>query len=353
MICFRTCIPKHLPLSKAQVKVSSLLLKQAKKTVQDYAEKLHQIPFPEQTLSVLIVQEALYSLQSQKIKVSIKKILLASFLRSRKHNPQLSQIFDYQKALLQAFVWIKRRHLSSALMKKIHAIVKKGAPRELGRFRKKQNWIGKEGCPIEEAYFYPPKATLVPKYMHNLECYGKLKEEALQQLAIFFAQLLIIHPFMDGNGRVARIIIPLFLYKKAVLPFPLFFLSRYFKMNRIQYFKKLFAISENGDWQGWIRFFLKGIIQEGAQGIKKMERLEKLYQTVNALLLLETGKKNADKICRFFFQHPFFTEEHFCKKLKISNALAKRLLKKLQQSEILKNEEGKELVFWRFEIWHV
>ncbi len=99
--------------------------------------------------------------------------------------------------------------------------------------------------------------------MENLLHYcNQIDPFPLVQIAIAFAQFLIIHPFMDGNGRVARILIPLLLYKKNLLPYPLLFLSRYFKDHRLTYFRQLFAITEKQQWEQWILFFLKGIARE-------------------------------------------------------------------------------------------
>lgn len=159
-----------------------------------------------------------------------------------------------------------------ALLKQMHRAIK--PTKDVGRFRRRQNWIGPEGAPIEKAYYLPPKFERVPALMSNLKKYLNSKEkDPLIQLAIFFAQLLIIHPFMDGNGRIARALIPMILCKKKMTQAPLFFMSAYFHRHRLQYFAKLFQISEANDWEGWIRFFLKGIIEDGEHQIKKMSSI--------------------------------------------------------------------------------
>ena len=152
---------------------------------------------------------------------------------------------------------------------------------EVGRLRKRQNWIGAEGCPIEEAYFFPPKFQLLPKYLKNWTLYSRRKElDPLLQLAILFAQFLIIHPFMDGNGRVARIYIPLFLLRKHLISQPFFFLSDYFESKRARYNQKLFSISEENDWEGWILYFLEGVIEQAIYLKSQAEKLKQLYLNV-------------------------------------------------------------------------
>lgn len=178
---------------------------------------------------------------------------------------------NYRRALGEIF---KKEPISFALMYKLHSLLKKdiAAPWNLpiGRFRDRQNWIGPEGENIEKAYFLPPRAKDVPKFMHNLKHYLHTKDQdPLVQLAIFFAQLLIIHPFMDGNGRVGRILIPAFLQEKKLISSPRFFMSAYFKEHRLVYFEKLFCITLEKDWEGWIDFFLQGIIDTAMAALER------------------------------------------------------------------------------------
>lgn len=154
------------------------------------------------------------------------------------------------------------------LLRKMHRTIMKGSlpSGDIGRFRQRQNWIGPKGGSIEEAFFLPPRFEIVPEYMENLKSYINSKEkDSLVQIAIFFAQLLIVHPFMDGNGRLARALVPWLLCKKGLTSAPHFSLDNYFKKHRMKYFEKLNRISENNDWEGWIRFFLEGIIEERAR----------------------------------------------------------------------------------------
>lgn len=165
---------------------------------------------------------------------------------------------------------ISKKPLTISLICKLHAKILRDS-KEAGAFRKRQNWIGPEGCSKEEGYFFPPKFHLVPKLMANLKHYINSKEkDPLIQLAIFFAQLLVIHPFMDGNGRLARALVPIILCQKGLIRQPLFNMNAYFKKHRLKYFEKLFLISEKDDWEGWIRFFLEGIIEEGKKMSSKL-----------------------------------------------------------------------------------
>lgn len=164
---------------------------------------------------------------------------------------------------------LSKRRMSLPLLCKTHALIQKDTsayPEDVGKIRKRQNWIGPEGKGIEEAYFYPPDYKKLKTGLKNLEEYlSSSKEDPIVQIAIWFAQLLILHPFMDANGRVARLMIPLLLYQKKVVAKPLFFMSHFFKKHRLTYFHKLFLVSSKKRWEGWILFFLRGIVEEGTR----------------------------------------------------------------------------------------
>lgn len=178
---------------------------------------------------------------------------------------------NYRKALLDASSYVKHHPISLLLIQKMHATMM--GNRKASHFRDRQNWIGPENCPIEEAYFFPPKASLVPRCMENLQKYLHFKEkDPLVQVAIYFAQLLSIHPYMDGNGRVGRALISLILYKKKLTSAPLFFMSPYFREHRKKYFDQLYKITEEDDWEGWISFFLRGIVEQGIENIQLIKK---------------------------------------------------------------------------------
>jgi len=250
--------PRPFPPRKLKKKAFAPLLQKANLATAHCAAALKTTP--SHLLTPLLTQEGSASLESHKNP--------ASFTHQEK-----VQIQDYLAALSWASQAINRSTFSKKQTCHIHRIMKRAtSPKEdLGRYRKRQNWIGPNDCSIEEAYFYPPKHTHVPRMMQQLFCYMKKKEEEpLLQLALAFAQLLIIHPFMDGNGRIARIWIPLFLYKKKILPSPSLFLSHYFKQHRLKYFQTLFQTSDENKWENWIAFFLKGIILESKRVTKRL-----------------------------------------------------------------------------------
>jgi Fic family protein len=245
--------PVRLPLKDLNWQEFADLLWKAHAVLGRFDQMVRSVPYSTEVFSPLLHKELLSSHPSEK------------------------KVIRYQKALHAATLGAKKPFTLS-LLRKMHRLLKEGAApsKDVGRFRSRQNWIGPEGGSIKEAYFLPPKFNDVPRYMDNLKQYLNSREkDPLVQLSIFFAQLLIIHPFMDGNGRLARALIPMILCKKKVISAPLFFMSAYFNNYRLKYFEKLFAISEKNDWEGWIRFFLEGVIEVGEKNLKKMSSILK------------------------------------------------------------------------------
>ena len=203
------------------------------------------------SLSAKITQEAIDSLYP--IKASSKQFLKSP--RLKKFEP----IRNYQSAFKNAYRTIHKRPINKNFLCELHAKIKQGelGPSQLGTYRKEPNWIGPEGKGPEQAYYFCPSPHIIEPCMKNLIDYCKKDDkDPLVQIAIVTAQLLIIHPFIDGNGRIARMLIPLLLSKKGLPPV---FLSHYFKKHRLKYFQYLYDITSENAWEKWIIFFLKGI----------------------------------------------------------------------------------------------
>jgi len=173
----------------------------------------------------------------------------------------VQEIINYRQGLRSAERELKDRPMSLNLIKKIHSTLLnsvRGQHKRRGEFRKEQNWIGPPGSPIDEAQYVPPEPGQVDELMSNLEEYIHSDEkDPTVQLAIIHAQFEIVHPFLDGNGRVGRILVPLFLYEKKVLHEPMFYISHYFEKHQEEYYKVLRSISKSGDWENWVSFFWK------------------------------------------------------------------------------------------------
>ncbi|MFI5333971.1 MAG: Fic family protein [Chlamydiales bacterium] len=304
-----------------------------------FEEILHSVPSPEKVFSILIKEESFHSLRSQHLSISFRKYLVLDSLGKKTKSSR--KIENYEDAL-RHLLRQKKQKISLALILNLHARLCHGTTpykKEVGKLRKRQNWIGPAGCAIDEAYHLPPPPQDVPKLMQNLIRYWqRTDQEKLVQFAISFAQLLVIHPFTDGNGRVGRMLLPLFLFHKKLLSHPLFFLSRYFFLKRVSYFRKLNEISRENDWEGWISFFLTGVIEEGVRNCKKAEKIHRLFAELKNALQKTGDKKRVEAALLFLFQNPIFEEQK----------LPSSLLHKLEKQGFVKRihlEKEKRWIF--------
>ncbi len=326
--------PHLFPPGKFHKKSLSKLLNRANLSLQKYNAVVLNSASLELFLPQLVHLEAIASVESQKVKTTLKEFLL--FLQSKgKKNSKLALVEDYRKALLWACKSVKKHPLSKEMLCKIHKMAKKSTryKKELGYYRERQNWIGPDGCKIEEAYFYPPAAENVERLMRELLLYSKKKEaEPLLQLALLLAQFLIIHPFMDGNGRVARMLIPLYLYQKKTISAPFFFMSHFFLKHRLQYFQNLFTTTGLNRWEPWTAFFLKGVVQEIKNSLHLFKQLMFLQNKMKQKI--PTIQKET---LLFLFNNPVFFRSSFR-----GNA---NVLKALQKTKLVQKDSNKTYCF--------
>ena len=195
----------------------------------------------------------------------------------------VKEVNNYVIALEYGIKRIKKLPLSLRLIKELHAKLMTGVRGDHatpGEFRRSQNWIGATGCTLMNATYVPPS----PEYL--MSCLAKLEDflhdrtlPPLVQIALIHYQFEAIHPFIDGNGRVGRLLITLFLIERDVLPVPLLYLSAFFEATRKEYYARLLAVSQEGDWAGWLRYFLNGIAQQAEDAISRVTRINQLLDT--------------------------------------------------------------------------
>ncbi|KTD72468.1 Fic family protein [Legionella tucsonensis] len=253
----------------------------------------------------------------------------------------IKEIRNYRHALLLAEEYILQRPISLQLIRQLHEVLMedvRGGDKTPGAFRKEQNWIGKKGTPIEQARYIPPEITIMKEALDNLEQFVRSDyQDPLVQLAIIHAQFEIIHPFLDGNGRLGRMLIPLFLYQKGVLQRPMFYLSEYLEANDSLYRDKLLAVTEQGDWLSWIQFFLAAIYEQSEQNIKKAKSIHALYDRMKAEFSTATNSQYAIAILDTFFAKPIINASDVAKNSGIENrGTANTLLKLLDSHQLIK-----------------
>jgi len=294
-------------------------------------------------LSPLTTKEAVISSKIENTQATLEEVLEfeASSNASDEKHEDIQEIINYREALAYAIEQIEKKPINLNLIKKIHFGLLdsvRGRDKARGEFRTVQNWIGSPGSPIEKATFVPPPPEAVFAVMSNLESYIHYDEkDRLVQLAIIHAQFEMIHPFIDGNGRVGRILIPLFLVEKQLLKNPVFYISSYLDENRDVYYDKLNNVSKHGDWNGWISFFLKAVEEQSKRNTISVQSTLILYEEMKEVIVKYTKSQFAISALDAIFEKPIFTAAQFIKRSNIPKASAMRILSKLKEEKILAN----------------
>lgn len=331
-------VPENLPLENLDWQHLISLMSEANRKLARYDGILQTMPNPVLLLSPLTTQEAVLSSRIEGIQATLEEVLRfeADPKAETKKYDDIQEVINYRKATALAVEEMKTRPISLNLIKNIHSVLLqsvRGQNKARGEFRKIQNWIGKPGSTIENARFVPPDPLELMKYLDNFEKYIHYEEkDRLVQLAIVHAQFEILHPFLDGNGRIGRILIPLFLFEKKILNTPMFYISAFFESNRDEYYDRLKEVTDKKDWQGWIKFFLKGVIEQAEKNIDKAKSILQLYEMMKERMISVTHSQYSIKALDNLFDMPVFSSSDFVKNSQIPKASAKRILNRLEKA---------------------
>jgi Fic family protein len=214
----------------------------------------------------------------------------------------------------------------------------RGDEKTPGSFRQTQNFIGKPGDTLESATFVPPDPMRLMSDLEDFQRYVSSDDvEALLQTAIVHAQFELIHPFNDGNGRVGRLLIPLFLYQKKKISQPVFYISGYLEAHRETYYARLRGISSpEKDWNGWIEFFLDAVKEDANNQCAKAIKMLELYEEMKTVIYDVTRAHNPIRIQDALFDRPFFQSNEFIKDVGGSPDSARRYLRLLREADIVR-----------------
>ncbi len=262
----KTYVPNALPLTDLDYRRLLPLVGQANSALARYDGLLQGIPNPAVMLSPLTTKEAVLSSRIEGTQATMDEVLEqeAGLLKEGEKFQDIQEISNYRQALFAAREYLKDYPIRLPFVRELHRILMnsvRGQDKTPGEFRRDQNWVGPYGCAIEQASFVPPNPMQLPVYLQAWEQYLDSDDiDFLLQSAVVHGQFELLHPFKDGNGRIGRILIPLYLNQKRVLSQPMFYLSEYLESHRDEYYARLKGISAEGDWNGWIAFFLQAVV---------------------------------------------------------------------------------------------
>ncbi len=344
----KPCIPDTLP---PDIEWNGLvrLVSQAISAIARYDGTLSGIVNSAVLLSPITVNEAVLSSKIEGTYATLGEVLQheAGEVFEEEKKIDIQEIINYRKALLIAEDYLKDRPISMSLIRELHSVLMdsvRGQDKNPGSFRENQNWIGKRGRPIEEARFIPPNPIVMKESIDNLESFISMDiDDPIVQMAIIHAQFEIIHPFNDGNGRLGRMLIPLFLCQKKVLQRPVFYLSEFIEQNDLEYRDRLLAITEKGDWHGWVKFFLNAVIVQAERNTNKAQKIHDLYKKMKEEFIRITNSKHALAALDVFFSKPIVNASVFYELSSIpTKVTANNILRSLTEARLIKViKEGK------------
>lgn len=307
------------------------------------------LPNAELFIAMYIKKEALLSSQIEGTQASLEGILrFEANLEPTEDINEIKEVINYIKALDYGINRLQDIPMSSRLIKEIHKILiqgTRGTHKTPGEFRKTQNWLGPQGATLSEATFIPPPPDILMELISNLEKFMHKKDEipSLIKISLIHSQFETIHPFLDGNGRMGRLLITFYLYREGILSRPLLYLSFYLKKNRIKYYDLLMKIRLEGNWEEWSSFFLKGIKEVSEEAANSAREIIILKNTIlKSLFNNKISSIYAVEFLNLLFGKPIVTSKELIKDLKVSKETANQIIKKFEKLNILKEISGKK-----------
>ena len=311
-----------------------------------------RIPNKELFISMYVRKEALVSSQIEGTQCTLDDVLNPEI--DENANADVSDVVNYVRAIRFAIRRLEDLPLCNRLIRETHAVLMnsvRGGDKTPGEFRTSQNWIGGAGSTLRNARFIPPNPQDMVECMSALERFmnGNDETDPLIKAALIHYQFETIHPFLDGNGRVGRLLITLFLMNNEVIPSPVLYLSCFLKSNRIEYYDRMSEIRRTGNYEQWVKFFLRGVAETAEDATRTIDRLNALHQKNEAKLadVPTRSRRNVMNLFAYIEQKPIIETVKTAAALGLSRNGTANYIAMLCDRGILKNtaKSGKALIF--------
>lgn len=354
---YRAFIPAPLP-PEPSVDLGILLteLLEATQAVARLDGIATTLPNIELLVFMYIRAEAVLSSQIEGTQASLDDVLRAEANLEQPDDPHdVQEVINYISALNYGLDRTATLPLSLRLIRELHGHLLsdvRGGERDPGEFRRTQNWIGPAGATLQTARFVPPPVPEMHAALDNLEKFIYREDGAvpdLVKIGLVHAQFETIHPFLDGNGRTGRLLITLLLCHYRLLRLPLLYLSYYFKQHRTEYYDRLQAVRDTGDWEGWLRFFLRGVRVVAEESTEKTRQILQLREQHRTTLTRDFGRKagNALTVLEHLYRQPYVSVHRVAELMGQTYASANSLVADLIGAGLLSpiNERQRDRVF--------
>ncbi len=323
----------------------NVLLEDATRALGELNAFTRIVPNVDIFIQMHITKEANTSSKIEGTKTEMDEVLVSKEQIDPEKRDDWQEVRNYVDAMNYSIKALEKIPVCNRLIKKAHKILldsARGESKLPGEFRKSQNWIG--GASLASAYFVPPSHDDVAELMSDLEMFMHNEEifvPHLIKIAIVHYQFETIHPFLDGNGRIGRLLIPLYLVSHGLLKKPSLYLSEYIEKHKDVYYESLSRVRTSNDIIHWIKFFLEAVISTAKSGVKTFETILSIKQEMD-VTIIEFGKKahNASKLIELLYQKPIVNLADIAEELSIAKSTANALIKDFEKKDILYEVTG-------------
>jgi Fic family protein len=336
-------LPPEVPLSWGLVQENSA----ADRALSELAGVARLLPNPHLLINPFMRREAVLSSRIEGTQASLSDLLFFEAAGGIEPNPaDVREVLNYVRALEHSLKRLAKLPVSLRLIREAHHDLMKGVRGEEmtpGEFRQRQNWIGPPGCRLEDATYVPPPVPEMTEALDHFEKYLHARSDfpPLIRLGLIHYAFEAIHPFLDGNGRIGRLLLTLLLCSEKLLPEPLLYLSAYFERHRRQYYDLLLAVSQHGAWDEWIAFFLRGVAEQSRDAIRRASRLMDLWGEYRKKVQGVRSSAVSLRLVDELFSYPAITIPLASKHLRVTYASAQLNVEKLVRSQILRETTGR------------
>ncbi len=349
---YRAFIPAPLPPADLRLDGNlQRLLSEADTALGRLDGSVQTLPNPDLFVLMYVRKEAVLSSQIEGTQSSLHDLLAAEAqaLGTDRIARDVDEVVNYVKAMRHGLARLKSFPLSTRLIREIHAELMqgtRGGRLTPGEVRTSQNWIGPEGVSLADAVFVPPPPHEVPRCLSDLEQYlhGDDKYPFLVKVGLAHAQFETIHPFLDGNGRIGRLLITLLLCEHGTLAQPVLYLSIFLKRNRSEYYDRLQAIRDDGAWEAWLEFFLRGVAEVSAEARQTARNIIELREEHRQLVTdnLGRGSATATRVLESLYAKPIVSVQELAERLQLTKAAANDVVARLTKLGLLREITGQK-----------
>jgi Fic family protein len=324
------------------------LLSEADRALGRLDGSVQTLPNPDLFVYMYVRKEAVLSSQIEGTQSSLQDLLEEEAQLADDQRPRdVAEVVNYVRAMNNGLRRLPDLPVSVRLIREIHADLLqgvRGAHLTPGELRRTQNWIGPAGCTLRDATFVPPPPAEVPNALGQLENFLHQQDEMplLVKIGLAHYQFETIHPFLDGNGRAGRLLITFLLCENGVLQKPVLYLSHYFKRHRQEYYERLQAVRDTGDFEGWMSFFLRGVAEVSVEAAQTARRILELRETHRRIITDQLGRAagNGHRVLERLFESPIVTVKDVQTLLGTTFAGANQIVRRLTDLGVLREVTG-------------